>query len=136
MGDVPTRADVARRYLASFGSGDPDAVAGCVTDDFVNEHLSSLGSGCVGRDEYRRRLPDFLATFAGARYTVLDLAVDDPADSPDGVVVARYQFQATCAGTPVVVPGVMWFEVRNGSIARRIDVWDGLTYLRQVGEAD
>ena len=127
--------DVVRRYLAAFGSGDPDAVAACVTDDFVNEHLSELGSGCEGRDEYRRRLPGFLSTFAGARYSIVDVGALDRTDGVEAVV-ARYRFEATYEGTPIDIPGVMWFEVRDDRVARRTDLWDSLTFLRQTGQAD
>ena len=134
---MDTRGDAVRAYLASFASGDPDAVAACVTDDFVNEHLSELGSGCAGRDEYRRRLPGFLSTFAGARYSIVTLAVvaaTDPAERGD--VIARYRFEAAYEGTPIDIPGVMWFDVRDGLVARRTDLWDSLTFLRQTGQAD
>jgi ketosteroid isomerase-like protein len=129
--------DVVRKYLAAFGSGDAEAIAGCVTDDFVNEHLSELGSGCEGRDEYRRRLPGFLSTFAGARYSIVDVGALD-SDRTDGAeaVVARYRFAAEYEGTTIDIPGVMWFEVREGLVARRTDLWDSLTFLRQTGQAD
>ena len=119
-----------RRYLEAFASGDPDAIAALVTDDFVNEHLSELGSGCTGRPEYRRRLPGFLTTFAGARY-IVERAVEDGVD-----VVARYRFTAEYEEVAVDIPGVMWFEVRDGLISRRTDLWDSLTFLRQTGQAD
>jgi ketosteroid isomerase-like protein len=124
----------ARTYLESFATGDPDAVAACVTDDFVNEHLSELGSGCEGRDEYRRRLPGFLSTFAGLRYTIVTLAEISTPGAGD--VVARYRLEASYEGTPIDIPGVMWFDVRNGLVARRTDVWDSLTFLRQTGQAE
>ncbi len=125
-------------YLGSFAGGDPDAVAACVTEDFVNEHLSELGTGCVGRDEYRRRLPGFLSTFAGARYAVVDLAeiAHDTSGRGSAGAVARYRFEATYEGTPIDIPGVMWFDVRDGLVARRTDLWDSLTFLRQTGQAD
>jgi hypothetical protein len=133
---MTSRVDVARGYLAAFATGEPEQVARWVTDDFVNEHLSALGSGCVGRDEYRRRLPGFLGTFVRARYTVLDVVVGDPAEAPDGAVVARYRFEAEYEGTRIDIPGVMWFDVRDGLVARRTDVWDALTFLRQTGQAE
>ena len=134
---METHGDVVRAYLASFATGDPDAVAACVTDDFVNEHLAELGSGCIGRAEYRRRLPGFLSSFVGARYTI-DTLADIAETSPPGCgdVVVRYRFEATHEGTAIDIPGVMWFEVRDGLVARRTDLWDSLTFLRQTGQAD
>lgn len=131
--DPDDRTDAVRRYLDAFATGDPDAVAACVTVDFVNEHQSELGSGCTGRDEYRRRLAGFLAAFAGLRYEVLDVVADASADGP---VVARYRMYATHDGHAIEIPGVMWFEVRDGLVARRTDLWDSLTFLRQTGQAD
>ena len=133
VAQVDNRVDIVRTYLRSFANGDPDAVAACVTVDFVNEHLSELGSGCAGRDEYRRRLPDFLSTFANARYSIVTLA--EIATPGAGDVAVRYRFEATYDGTPIDIPGVMWFEVRDGLISRRIDLWDSLTFLRQTGQA-
>lgn len=129
---MDTRAEIVERYLASFASGDADAVAACVTDDFVNEHLSELGDGCRGRSEYRRRLPSFLSAFVGIRYHVVSLVTAPGA----GDVVVRYRLEATHDGTPIDIPGVMWFEVRDGLIARRTDLWDSLTFLRQTGRSD
>jgi ketosteroid isomerase-like protein len=128
--------DVVRRYLGAFDSGDPDTVAACVTDDFVNEHLSELGSGCVGRVEYRRRLPGFLSTFAGASYRIIDIG-ELRSERSDGIqaAVARYHFTADYNGTAIDIPGVMWFEVSDGLVARRTDLWDSLTFLRQTGQA-
>jgi ketosteroid isomerase-like protein len=134
VAQVDNRADVVRAYLGSFATGDPEAVAASVTVDFVNEHLSELGAGCEGREEYRRRLADFLSTFAGARYSIVTLAEVATPDAGD--VVVRYRFEATYEGMPIDIPGVMWFEVRDGLIARRTDLWDSLTFLRQVGQAD
>lgn len=128
---MDSSGEIVTAYLASFATGDPDAVAACVTDDFVNEHLSELGSGCEGRDEYRRRLPGFLSTFAGASYTIVTLAEIATPDAGD--VVVRYRFEATYEDTPIDVPGVMWFDVVDGLIARRTDLWDSLTFLRQTG---
>jgi ketosteroid isomerase-like protein len=128
---MATGAEVVEAYLASFATRDVDRIAAHVTDDFVNEHLSELGSGCSGRDEYRRRLPGFLETFTGARYTVDALLTDGTAH-----VVARYRFEADYEGTAIEIPGVMWFELRNGLIAHRTDLWDSLTFLRQTGQAD
>jgi ketosteroid isomerase-like protein len=137
---VVSPREIVCTYLASFATCDPDAVAGCVTADFVNEHLSELGTGCAGRDEYRRRLDGFLSTFAGARYSVVELAeivqsTDDRSPASGGIVV-RYRFEATYEGMPVDILGIMWFTVRDGLVARRTDLWDSLTFLRQTGQAN
>jgi ketosteroid isomerase-like protein len=131
---------IARAYLASFGSGDPDAIAALVSDDFRNEHLSELGAGSTGRDEYRSRLAEFLGSFVGARYTVEAIGdlVRPAGVEPTGgrEVVARYRFEAEYDGVPIEIAGVMWFEVDSGLITRRTDLWDSLTFLRQTGLGD
>lgn len=128
-----TPTEVCLGYLAAFATGDPEAVAAFVTDDFSNEHLAALGGGCVGRDEYRRRLPGFLASMPDLRYDVADTARDVIAQ--DHRVCVGYVLHATVEGTPVQVPGVMRFEVRDGRIARRVDCWDSLVFQRQIGQA-
>jgi ketosteroid isomerase-like protein len=128
-----TPVDVCLGYLAAFATGDPEAVAAYVTDDFVNEHLAALGSGCEGRDEYRRRLPGFMAMMVGLRYDVADPQRDVIAQE-DRVCIG-YVLHATVGGTPVQVPGVMRFDVRGDRIARRVDCWDSLVFQRQVGQA-
>ena len=134
---MDTRGDIVSAYLASFATGDADAIAAFVTDDFVNEHLSELGSGSIGRDEYRRRLPEFLSTFVDARYSIVtraDVARTSPPSGGD--VVVRYRFEATYDGIPIDIPGVMWFALRDDGITRRTDLWDSLTFLRQTGQHD
>ena len=113
VAQVDTRGEIVNTYLASFTTGDPDAVAACVTADFVNEHLSEL---------------------EGARYTILTRA--EIATPGAGDVVVRYRFEATFEGTAIDIPGVMWFDVSDGLVARRTDLWDSLTFLRQTGQSD
>lgn len=60
--------------------------------------------------------------------TLAEIATPDAGD-----VVVRYRFAATYEDTPIDVPGVMWFDVVDGLIARRTDLWDSLTFLRQTG---
>jgi ketosteroid isomerase-like protein len=157
-----TTVDVVRSYLAAFtgdpggdSPGDPtgasggdarveggggdadrdriartaDAIAAHVTDDFVNSHASALGSGCVGRDEYRRRLPDFLDRFTGLRYDDVDVIADGDR------AAAAYRLRARYDGHDIDIAGVMVFELRDGRIASRTDVWDSLTFLRQIDRA-
>jgi ketosteroid isomerase-like protein len=126
---VTSTAAITRSYLASFATGEPDAVASHVTDDFVNEHTAALGTGCRGKDEYRRRLPDFLARFAGLRYEIEDLITEG-----DKSAVA-YTMRARSAGQDITVRGVMRITVRDGLVAHRTDYWDALGFLKQIGEA-
>jgi steroid delta-isomerase-like uncharacterized protein len=123
-----TRAAVVR-YVEALNAHDADAIAACVSEDFVNEHTSALGNACAGREEYRRRLPDFLGSFTGLRYDVEDVVTDG-----DRAVVA-YTMRAIHEGHPIEIRGVMWIVVRDGLVARRTDYWDALTFLRQTGQA-
>ncbi|MDJ0767658.1 MAG: nuclear transport factor 2 family protein [Ilumatobacter sp.] len=120
----------ARSYLAALSGGDAGAVAALVTDDFVSEHLSAIGTGSRGRGDYLARLPAFLAQFVDLRYEVIDTVAEGDR------VAARYRLTATFDGHPIDIPGVMLLTVRDGLIAHRIDVWDSLTFLRQTGAVE
>ena len=122
-----TPAEVVRGYLAAFGTGDPERVAAFVTDDFVNEHTAAMGNGCVGKDEYRRRLPGFLSAMPGVRYDVADVIADGDR------VAAAYTLRTTVNDQPIAIRGVMWFQVRGEQIAKRTDYWDSLVFRRQAG---
>jgi predicted ester cyclase len=74
---VTATGAVVARYIEALNSGDPDRIAGCVTEDFYNEHTSVLGHSRHGRAAYRERLPGFLAEFAGLHYAVEDTIVED-----------------------------------------------------------
>ena len=119
---------MALAYVASFASGDPDRIASHVTDDFWNEHTSALGRSGRGRVEYRRRLPAFLAEFAGLRYEVEDVVAEG-----DRVVVA-YTMRARWQGHDVAIRGVFRLRVEDGLVAHRADYWDGLDFQRQTGQ--
>jgi len=120
---------VAASYLASFASGDPEAVAAHVSDGFANVHTSALGLPSDGRAEYRARLADFLATFAGLTYEVEEILVEGDR------VAAAYVMRARADGTPFKIRGVMRLTVRDGLIERRVDYFDSLSFLRQTGQA-
>ena len=122
-------ADICRGYLDAFSTGRPEAVAAFVTDDFINEHTAALGGGCVGIDEYRRRLPGFLASMPGLRYDIEDIVAEGPQ------VFAAYTLRTTVNDRPIAVRGVMHFRVRDGHIAHRTDYWDSLVFQRQAGMA-
>ena len=124
-----TPAERCTSYLAAFATGDPAAVVSHVTDDFVNEHTAAFGSGCIGRDEYARRVPGFLASMPGLRYEVEDVIADG-----DRVVVA-YTLHARVNDRDVAVRGVMRFRVDDDLIAHRIDYWDSLVFQQQAGLA-
>jgi len=121
-------ASVCMDYLAAFARGDVDAIVGLVTDDFVNDHTAALGSPCAGRDEYRRRLPKFLADFDGLRYEVTSVVSDDDRVAVEYVMYARYD------GHPIAIRGAMHFEIRDGKIARRADYWDSERFRQQIAE--
>lgn len=132
---MDSAVDVVTAYLGAFSGNDPDAIAAYVAEGFHNEHLSALGAGCVGREEYRRRLPHFLSTFQDRSYSIDDI-VEQQREAVTEVVV-RYRFEGTWEnGSRVEIPGVMWFSVRHGLITRRIDTWDSLTFLQQTGQDD
>jgi hypothetical protein len=120
-------------YLEALGGDDPDAVVAFVADGFVNEHYSALGATSVGRDEYRRRLPDFMASFTDRNYAVDDVV--EEVRGHDAEVVVRYRLTAECPDGPIDIPGMVWLRIRGGLIAHRIDCWDSLTFLRQTGAA-
>ena len=101
-----------------------------VGERFVNEHTSELGTGLTGRDDYAERLPGFLAQFAALHYEVIHTIAED------GAVAVRYRMTANFEGRPIDIPGVMLFDVADGLIVRRTDVWDSLTFLRQTGAVD
>jgi steroid delta-isomerase-like uncharacterized protein len=122
-------AAVCRGYLEAFATGDPEQVAAFVTDDFVNEHTAAIGGGCTGIEEYRKRLPGFLASMPGLRYDVEDVVADDDR------AMAAYTLRTTVNDKPIAVRGVMRFFLRDGKIRHRIDYWDSLVVQRQAGMA-
>ena len=124
---MSTPADICRRYLESFATGDPDVVASFVSNDFVNEHTSALGSGCQGKDEYRRRLPGFLASMPGLSYEV-------ESQIAEGDQVANaYTLRARVNERDIAVRGMMRITVRDGLITDRTDYWDSKSFLQQAG---
>ncbi len=131
---MSTSADIVTSYLDAFSRGDPDEISGFVAEEFHNEHLSSIASSCVGIDEYRRRLPNFLATFVDRSYAVLELV--EQGTAAHSQVVVRNDFTALYDGMPIDIPGVMWFTVEDGLITKRTDVWDSGIFMAQTATTD
>jgi steroid delta-isomerase-like uncharacterized protein len=121
-----------RAYLEALNRGSADEVAACVSDDFVNEHTSTLGESVTGRVAYRQRLGGFLAGFSGLHYEIEQLIAEG-----DNVAVA-YRMSADWRGPgagparPFAIRGMFRFVVRNGLIAHRVDYWDSADFRRQV----
>ncbi len=122
-----TPAEHCISYLAAFATGDPAAVVAHVGDDFVNEHTAALGSGCIGRGEYARRVPGFLASMPGLRYEIEDVVADGQR------VAVAYTLHTHVNDRDVAVRGAMWFRVEDGLIAHRVDYWDSLVFQQQAG---
>jgi steroid delta-isomerase-like uncharacterized protein len=117
-------------YLAALNDHDADRVVGWVSEDFVNEHTSTMGHSRSGRARYRAALTGFLAEFDQLHYDVEDLIVED-----DRAAVAyRMSFRMVSAGgTPVTVRGIFRFRVdADGLIAHRVDYWDSGEVHRQL----
>lgn len=113
--------------MASFATGDPDAVAAHVSPDFVNEHTAALGSGCVGSDAYRERLPAFLGDMAGLVYDVDHVVVNGDTAAVFYTMTARWQGE-----TPIEVRGAQRLVVKAGLITHRVDYWDSKVFLDQL----
>ena len=122
-----TPSEVCLGYLAAFASADPERVVDFVTEDFINEHTSALGSGCTGRAEYATRVPGFLASMPGLRYEVEETIADGSR------VAIAYTLQTTVNERPINVRGVMRFRVEGNLIAHRTDYWDSLLFKQQAG---
>ena len=119
--------EVCAAYLAAFATGNPDAVTSLVTDDFVNEHTAALGGGCVGKAEYVRRVPGFLASMPGLRYEVEEIVAEGDR------AAAAYTLHTRVNDRDIAIRGVMRFRVEGELIAHRTDYWDSLVFKQQAG---
>ena len=124
-------ATICRNYLESFSTGDADLVASFVADGFINEHTAALGSSCEGKDEYRRRLPSFMASMPGLRYEVEQQVVDIATST----VANAYTLHATVNDRDCVVRGLLRIQIDSatGLIINRTDYWDSKVFLTQAG---
>ena len=123
-----------RAYLDALNRGDADAIAACVSEDFINEHTSTLGETIVGREAYCKRVRQFLQTFAALRYETETMIVDG------GKVAVAYRMSALwrpaesdrSRDRPFTIRGMFRFQVEDGYIVHRVDYWDSADFLRQV----
>jgi len=122
-----TTEAVARSYMASFATGDSDAIAAHVADDFINEHTAALGSGCNGRDAYRERLPGFLSDMDGLVYEVEHIVVEGNTAAVFYTMTARWQGE-----TPIEVRGAQRLVVDADRVKHRVDYWDSKVFLDQL----
>ena len=122
---------ICAEYLAAFSTGDADLVASFVDESFVNEHTAALGSGCVGRDEYRKRLPNFMASMPGLRYELESQVVD----IETAMVANAYTLHAHVNDRDVAVRGLLriHIDIDSGLILDRTDYWDSKVFLQQAG---
>lgn len=118
-------------YVSRLNVHDPDAVAACVSEDFVNEHIARLGTSVVGREAYRERLPQFFSDFQNLHYEIETLVVEGNCAALCYRMSAHWRRGR--AAHPIVVRGVFSFVARGGLIARRTDYWDSADVLTQIG---
>lgn len=126
--DDGTRA-VVGAYLAALNAHDADAVAACVSEDFVNEHTSTTGRSRRGRAEYRAALPGFLRDFGELRYEPERVLVDGGSAAVPYVMTFRMR---SAGDRPVRIRGVFVFLVSDGLITHRTDYWDSGEVARQL----
>lgn len=124
-------AKICAGYLESFSTGDADLVAAFVADDFVNDHTAALGSSCTGKDEYRRRLPNFMASMPGIRYEIEQQFVDVDTST----VGNAYILHARVNDRDCAVRGLLRIQIdpNSGLILNRTDYWDSKVFLTQAG---
>lgn len=128
MGNGLTPRQIVLNYLDAFSSGNPEAIAAWVSEDFENVHTSTLGESSSGRTEYLKRLPAFLAVFAGLSYEPQEVL------SEGERVAVAYKLKANNLGVDIEIDGMMLLTVAGDRIIRRVDYWDGLSYLHQTGQ--
>ncbi len=127
--EAANAARIARSYLESFATGSPEVIADHVSADFVNEHTSALGAGCVGRDAYRQALIGFVGDMVDLRYEVEQLIVEGSEVAAFYTLTARWQGER-----PISVRGVQRLVVADGLITHRTDYWDSAVFLTQTSD--
>ena len=106
--------DIALSYLKSFSTGDPKAIAAHVSENFQNNQISQLGTGCTGRDTYRERLAGFLAGFQHIQYTAEEVIADG------SMVAVAYSMSFEENARPIEIRGVMLMTMEDGLIILKV----------------
>ena len=122
-----SNAECVRSFLGSFARRDPETIAAHVAEGFINEHMTVLGRGCVGRSVYLERLPAFLDDMKDLVYEIEDLVVEGDRLFVSYRLHALWKDEAT-----ISMQGVMRFEMAEGLIAKRTDYWDSSSFLNQI----
>lgn len=119
--------EIVRRYLDAYARRDVDAMLATFADDVVFEHLSNASppvrtEGLAALEALARQS---VGLFSARRQVVVDAVVQG-----DHVAV-RVRFEATVAaelpngwraGQEIVLHGASFFTLRDGRIARLVDL--------------
>lgn len=134
MTDRNAAIQLIERYFGGLNAGDADAVADCVSEDFVNEHTATLGTNVYGREAYRQRLSGFLSSFDGMRYEAEAVIVDGDRIAVPYTFSGRYLGpQGEYAdGRAFSIRGIFSFRLEAGELAHRVDYWDSAEFMRQI----
>lgn len=131
MTSASPTGDVVVAYLEALSAGDAAAAVALVSDDFYNEHTSSLGNSVRGRAAYEARLPQFLAQFRHLSYELEELIVDGERAAAAYTMTFRWPTEDR-GEVPVTIRGIFRFTVVDGRITHRVDYWDGAEFQRQI----
>lgn len=131
-------AAMVRAYIAALNRGSADDAVACVSEGFVNEHTSTLGKTIVGREAYRARVGQFLASFSGLHYEVEHVIVDGCQVAVAYRMSATWREPADSAATPrpFSIRGMFRFQVEAGQIVHRVDYWDSADFQRQIRDPE
>ena len=134
---VADPATTVRSYIGALNRGNPDDIASHVSDEFINEHTSTLGETIRGRVAYRARLEGFLRKFRDLHYEIEQTITEGPQVAVAYRMSARYRDtdSGSAVDCPVQIRGMFRFRVEHGRIAHRIDYWDSAEFQRQLSAA-
>jgi steroid delta-isomerase-like uncharacterized protein len=134
---VADPATTVRSYIGALNRGNPDDIASYVSDDFINEHTSTLGETVTGRGAYRARLAGFLETFRELHYEIEQAIAEGAQVAVAYRMSAKYRdsSSASAVDRPIHIRGMFRFRVEHGQIVHRVDYWDSAEVQRQLQAA-